>query len=543
MFKFSRGRAGASLARRSFSVLALASGLMVVLLFGCRDELESGLDTNQAPDTYLTGVPPDSTATFYRVHLYWYGNDVDGRVTGYEYAITDSFPADEDTITYHHTTRTDSVFLMPVGASQQLLGHRFYVRAIDDQGAVDPEPAWAFFGAVDLIPPTPIFTTAEAYDPDGPGVMELTSTHETVPTDTVPTGWDVRFNWRGVDNDRMINEQGEIDTVGTIVEYEYWLLPIENAPVVGGPEDTTAVYEDLSTGKYTFRLQAVDDAGFKGLDPTVRTFVWNKDPQTYFDRRWNPAIQDSAVYFIAESRGYDVDSLLIFEGDTIPMTSTASGRVRNVDVRMKLRGYDPDGEEGTSVSGFQWRLGVGQWDSNVEEDNTIQKNGLTTTNNFIYARCQDALGRRDGTPASVGLYVNRAPNLRRNVAAEGEPELLMHPLPNGTVSWDSLVAWGEEFIGVPDSVLALKVRVRAIDPDSTTVDFHYAFRLLGPCGSSLYKERNEESMETYRELFFPWPGNCAGPGDYELSVRIEEDARGDSGTRRSFRTIPFTVTD
>lgn len=533
MFKFSRGRAGRSLARRSFSVLALASGLMVVLLFGCRDELESDLDTNQLPDTYLTGVPADSNATFYRVHLYWYGNDVDGRITGYEYAVTDSFPADEDTITYHYTTRTDSIFLMPVGASQQLLGHRFYVRGIDNAGAVDPEPAWAFFGAVDLIPPTPIFTVAEAYDPEGPGVMELTSTHETVPTDTIPTGWDVRFEWRGLDADRMINEQGEIDTVGTIVEYEYWLLPIENAPIVGGPEDTTATYEDLTSGKYTFQLQAVDDAGFKGLDPTVRTFVWNMDPQTEFDRRWNPAIQDSAVYFLATSRGWGNEELVFFQGDTIPMTSSSSGRVRDVDVRMKLRGYDPDGEEGVGVGGFQWRLGVGQWDSEVDEDNYIEKNGLETTNNFLYARCQDALGRRDGTPASVGLYINRAPNLRQNVAAEGEPELLMHPFPHSTVAWDSIRAWGDR----------LKVRVRAIDPDSTTVDFHYSFRLLGPCGSVLYSLRNEESMEAYRELFFPWPVDCAGPGDYQLSVRIEEDASGDDGTRLSYRTIPFTITD
>ena len=103
MFDIRRDRVGSVLARRSFSVLAVTAGLMVVLLFGCRDEIVSNLDTNQVPDTYLTGVPEDSTTTFYRVHLYWYGNDVDGRVVGYEYAITDSFPADEDTITYHHT--------------------------------------------------------------------------------------------------------------------------------------------------------------------------------------------------------------------------------------------------------------------------------------------------------------------------------------------------------------------------------------------------------------------------------------------------------
>jgi hypothetical protein len=533
MFGISRGRVGTARARRSFSVLALVAGVMVVLLFGCRDEFENELDTNQPPDTYLTGVPMDSALTFYRVHLYWYGNDVDGRVVGYEYAITDSFPADEDTITYHYTTKTDSIFLMPVGASQQSLGHRFYVRAIDNLGAVDPEPAWAFFGAVDLIPPIPIFTVAEAYDPESSDLMTLTSTHETTPSDTIPAGWNARFEWTGIDSDRMISEEGDTVTVGEIVQYEYWLLPIENSPITGGPENTSATYENLSSGKYTFQVRAVDDAGFKGLDPTVRTFVWNKDPQTYFERMLNPATGDSAVYFLAEWTGSGGE-LIYFEGDTIPLVSPSPNRnVRKVDVRMKLRGYDPDALEGAGVSGFQYRLGVGQWSSVANEENEFTLSRLTTTNTFVYGRCADGLGRRDGSPAGVGLYVNRAPNLRQNIADAGEPERLMHPFPHGTVAWDSIRAWGD----------ALKVQVRAIDPDSSTYDFHYSFRLLGSCGSVLYGYRNDESIDGARELFFPWPVDCAGPGDYQLGVRIQEDARGDAGTRTSLRFIPFTITD
>ena len=530
----SRGRTGAVLARRSFSILAVLAGCMVVLLFGCRDELATTLDTNLAPDTYLTGVPAESTATFYRVHLYWYGNDEDGRVVGYEYAVTDSFPADEDTITYHYTTKTDSVFLFPVGASEQILGHRFYIRAIDNAGVQDPEPAWAFFGAIDLIPPLPVFTIAEAYDPDTGESVALTSTHESEPSDTVNAGWDVRFEWTGIDADRMIDANGDTVTVGQILQYEYWLLPIQNTPILVSPEDTVAVYDDLSSGKYKFSLRAVDDAGFMGLDPTVRTFVWNKDPQTYFARALNPATSDSAVYFEVDWTGLEAP-LTFFEGDTIPLVwSRPGGSVRKVNLTMGLRGHDPDDLDGSGVRGFQYRLGVGQWKSDVDTtDNILEINRLSTTNSYIQARCTDGQGRRDGSPAGLGVYINRAPNLLQNVAADGEPELLMHPFPDDVIRYDDIAAWG-------DSIL---IRVRAADPDSSTNKFHYSFRIEGGCGSALYTNRNDDSVREYRELKMEWPTACGPSGDFAIGVRIEEDARSDGGTRLSFRSIPFTVTD
>ena len=124
--------------RRAVSAVSLAAAILAVLLFGCREEVATDIDRNLAPDTYLTGVPAESTTTVYHLHLFWHGSDTDGKVVGYEYAVTDSLPVDEDSLGYVYTTRTDSIFIFQVGENQQVLGHRFYVRAIDNEGKVDP---------------------------------------------------------------------------------------------------------------------------------------------------------------------------------------------------------------------------------------------------------------------------------------------------------------------------------------------------------------------------------------------------------------------
>ncbi len=519
----SRAREGAVLARRSLSALLLA-GILAAVLFGCRDELTKPVDTNLPPDTYLTGVPAESTTAFYRVRLFWHGNDYDGRVVGYEFAITDSLPADPDTITFHYTTRTDSLFLFPVGTSQQVLGHRFYIRAIDNDGAEDPEPAWTFFGSLDLIPPTAIFTVAEAFNPENGETQPLTSTHQAVPTDTVRTGWDVRFRWLGVDGDRMLNEEGDTVSVGEIRAYEYWLVPLEAAPNSGGIGDTTALYDKLNSGKYYFSLRAQDEAGFMGLDPAIRSFVWNYDPETHFRLGWDPAAADSAVVFYARSAGWEGDSLF-FAGDTVPL-GTSQSSVYSVTVRVGVWGEDPDDLNDAGVSRFQYRLGAQRW-APIQDTlgGYVVLSGLKTTNGFLNVRCADGLGRPDGSPAQIDFYVNRAPSLLDTVAIVGGEPLLQIPYPNQYIHIDSIRAWGD----------SLRVRVQAQDPDETTERFYYSFRTHG----QLFLHRNETSVTEYRDVMIPYPLASLGPDT--LDVRVQEDARSDTQRRQAIRQIPFRV--
>jgi len=70
----------------------IISGALVffmVVLPACRKE-EVPLDRNKEPETFLTNSPTETTATEYRVHMYWHGEDEDGAVVRYIWYISDT---------------------------------------------------------------------------------------------------------------------------------------------------------------------------------------------------------------------------------------------------------------------------------------------------------------------------------------------------------------------------------------------------------------------------------------------------------------------
>lgn len=525
--------------RRAISGLVLALALVGLVLHGCRDELGSEENRNQPPDTYLTGAPAESVTTFYKVHFHWYGNDVDGRVVGYEYAISDSLPADEDTLTYHFTTRTDSIFTFKVGASQQVLGHRFYIRAIDDEGSVDPVPAWRFFGAIDLNPPKPEFTLAEAFDPTDPtGLrkMALTSTHPNVPTDTVPAGWNVRFRWRGTDADRMIDEHGDTMTVGEIKQYEYWLNPYEVSPRIGGIADTAVSYSGLTSFAYRFSLRGIDDAGFRGLDAEERTFVWNKDPDTYAvaSDSIDPITGDSLLSVKVTSGAWQGEREY-FLGDTIPLIRGTTGRVQSVTIWLRAWGTDPDDILGKGVSRFQSSLGGERW-IDLDTLRTVELRNKKTLSADLLVRCADGYGRPDFTPVRIPLYINRSPNLMREFD-DGEGHVIpQYPQPNAIIDVEDLVLVGQD--------RKLPVTVRAQDPDGSTETFSYRF-VVPPYWTMEFDEQCNAKTGYCRFLvsFPPSLLNGLGstPRPVSVTVRILENALGDDTQLRIDRSIPFYI--
>ncbi|MCA9759886.1 MAG: hypothetical protein KDA27_29080, partial [Candidatus Eisenbacteria bacterium] len=176
--------------------------ILLGVLGGCREQTELPIDRNAPPETVLTGAPGDSQTAFYTVHLFWSGFDEDGEVVGYEWAVTESLP-DPDTIEYRYTTRTDSVFRFSVPQNSEVLGHRFYVRAIDNEGKQDPTPAFTFFASRNTCAPEVIFTRSVGLSPTGETVA-INSTNAFAPTDTIPSGWSAAFSWRGEDCDAVI---------------------------------------------------------------------------------------------------------------------------------------------------------------------------------------------------------------------------------------------------------------------------------------------------------------------------------------------------
>jgi hypothetical protein len=108
-----------------------------------------------APQTTLTVVPEDSAQGYYRYHVYWRGEDSDGRILRYIFAITDTLSRNEednwnpgiaeDRDRGIYTTKTDSVFIFNSARGRQA----FNITSIDDFGDRDPSPARAYFRIVD----------------------------------------------------------------------------------------------------------------------------------------------------------------------------------------------------------------------------------------------------------------------------------------------------------------------------------------------------------------------------------------------------------
>ncbi|MEM7660487.1 MAG: hypothetical protein AAF399_30570, partial [Bacteroidota bacterium] len=108
---------------------------------------------NQAPETRifldeinLTGQ--DRLNSVVRMH--WLGEDPDGYVTAYDLSF--------DEQTWFTTTATDSTFQLDIPAGSDTVDIPFYVRAIDNEGLVDPEPAFLSI-PVRNTPPIAIFDT------------------------------------------------------------------------------------------------------------------------------------------------------------------------------------------------------------------------------------------------------------------------------------------------------------------------------------------------------------------------------------------------
>jgi hypothetical protein len=545
MLKISHQMHGQVFMRRASALLTVVGAILVVTMFGCREELGTELDTNLPPDTYITGAPAESTTAFYKVHLYWYGDDADGKVVGYEYVITDSMPADEDTLTYAYTTRTDSLFAFPVEPNQQVVGHRFYVRAIDDMGAEDPNPAITFFGVADLIAPTPVFGLARAYDPDNEAnFKDITSTNPIVPADTIRAGWDVEFEWSGYDADSMITEDGRLVVAGEVMGYEYILRGLDTAPIRVDQDDTTAVYDNLNNSVYVFQLRAVDDAGFMGLDPEQRSFVWNYDPNTYF---FDPRGDDLRSRAVVTSDGWNGERVF-YEGDTIPLTGehrTSYSKSVSVDVRFELWGIDSDDFLGTGLSRFQYRKGVARYeraDINPDYDPldpqerdyaaSILLESQYTTSISLYARCFDGYGQQDGTAARFPLFINRGPRLLDTLDVVDDVPIMQYPNEFEPIPMDSVRSWGNR----------IPIRLRAWDPDTTTYWFRYQW-VISPSGGALYGPESDRINGIY-DAWLDLPHDFSMNGD-TLLIRVSEGLANSSsdGGRHSDLRIPLNFVD
>jgi hypothetical protein len=307
-------------------------GIFVVLLvalaqISCRKTVAPNTDRNRAPETYLTAAPLDSIGgkplnrAPYRYAVHWSGSDIDGAIAGYYYAVTETLPGaplpGPKPSQWHFTTKTDSVFIFDIheglGTDRE---HGFYVFAVDNEGKADPTPAFTRFVARDRNLPGIVWGFARAEGtifvraPGGgvttqPFMKNLTDPQDpanatALPRDTIPTGAAAYFGWHGFDRDWASQISG----------YRYKLLEPDYQK--GDSLTKTAAYgtgtgaganpTPIPVGLNVFRVRSVDEAGGTTFPDSLRRFVVNFDPDTWWA---GPDTNDAAIRpaLLRDSRG------------------------------------------------------------------------------------------------------------------------------------------------------------------------------------------------------------------------------------------------
>lgn len=107
---------------------------LFVFVFSCK---KGELLPNMAPDTFISIQAINLTGENRlnsTVNLTWFGTDIDGFVQYFEYKIDEG--------EWVQTRTQDSTFLFRIDANQDSTDIDFYVRAVDNEGAVDLSPAF-----------------------------------------------------------------------------------------------------------------------------------------------------------------------------------------------------------------------------------------------------------------------------------------------------------------------------------------------------------------------------------------------------------------
>ena len=185
-----------------------------VVVFSCRRNQPSLVDSNRPPDTELWYAPMDSTEYEWNVHLYWRGVDSDGIAQRYIWTITDTLEVDpllrwnpseriSDFRLGRVTGRTDSVIAFTAYTNVAGVGLRknrqaFHVAAIDDNGVIDPTPAVVeFVATVGQLPSVSFSLTVTEIAEEGGTPVVTTKPYNPAVLDTVGMFRPLAISYRG----------------------------------------------------------------------------------------------------------------------------------------------------------------------------------------------------------------------------------------------------------------------------------------------------------------------------------------------------------
>ncbi len=242
------------------SALLVPALVAAALWAGCDSEPGS-LVPNQPPNTRLSSAPPEASDASFEVNLFWFGWDDDGFVDHYEIAweTPDDWEGPvfgNDSLFIVEARDTCCVeplpdYITPLPDSVYSQYHTVFIRAVDNNGAVDETPAFRSFNAKTIAPYT------EIVDPS--------------PRELGQWGSQVEFNWRGSDDDGLV-----VGYLYALTQLEDFVRdtgePIDDLSRVVAWLDTLTYYPDFAGGYYTdslvWRFTEEDSVFFPNVNAT-----------------------------------------------------------------------------------------------------------------------------------------------------------------------------------------------------------------------------------------------------------------------------------
>jgi hypothetical protein len=313
---------------RLFSYLRSQLTLLGVLVIGilwasCDAGITGDYIENQAPSTYMTIAGIDREDEFRlssQIRISWWGNDPDGYLAGFEYAINDTSEG-----AWSFTTRTDSTFILPITEGQTVDDVLFKVRAIDNDGAKDPVGARLRYPIINSTPSAafkPTETPADTMfgiasfgwtidDPDG--LLNVRSTQIAF-NDTL-NGWvDIPFNATN-NGELFISVSVDNKTVGIKTGQVY--LGRSYSSAIDG-EGNPILVSGIEVGATnTAYVRTIDAAGAVSMRDQVQWYVKQQKSKVLFlnDIGKNSSLDDMNWHLSYLSElGIDPDIWLINTG-------------------------------------------------------------------------------------------------------------------------------------------------------------------------------------------------------------------------------------
>ncbi len=127
--------------------------IVLALATACSPESPSSeSNLNQAPRVWVSAQEPQATDAGYTVRFDWGGADPDGRISGFEYLITNNTDrmVDPNTVAGEWTATSSSGAELAF-ANDDVASHTFVVRALDDEMLPSDEPDYISFTPKQLI--------------------------------------------------------------------------------------------------------------------------------------------------------------------------------------------------------------------------------------------------------------------------------------------------------------------------------------------------------------------------------------------------------